>query len=119
MKKRTLIVDDSTYMRMNLKKKLQALGYDVIGEARTGEEALDLIELLSPDLITLDNILPDMSGLDILEVLKQKKIAINVLMISALGQKSIIRLANEYNIKGYLIKPFDDYQLEAALDFKF
>lgn len=116
MKKRTLIVDDSTYMRMNLRKKLTALNFEIIGEAKTGEEALDLIELLKPDFVTLDNILPDMTGLDILEVLRQKKISVDVLMISAIGQKSIIKLAKQYNIMGYLIKPFDDYQLQVALD---
>ena len=60
MSKTVLIVDDSLYMRTLIKNALIDAGFTVIGEAGNGESAIDLALELEPDLITLDNILPDM-----------------------------------------------------------
>jgi len=70
MSKTILIVDDSGYSRSTIKGILVNAGYQVIGEAKDGVEALDKIVELDPDLVTLDNILPDMTGLEILRALK-------------------------------------------------
>src|SRR6478735_1501551 len=92
MSKKVLIVDDSLYMRTMINDALKNAGYEIIGQAANGETAIDLALELSPDLITLDNILPDMIGTDILKVLKQdEKLESKVIMISAVGQESVIQ----------------------------
>lgn len=101
-----LIVDDSGYSRATIKSMLTESGYNVIGEAKNGAEALDLIEELRPDLITLDNILPDMSGIEILKVLKAQGIKCKVIMISAVGQQSAIEEGLGLGANAYIIKPF-------------
>ena len=68
MSKNVLIVDDSLYMRTLIKDALSENGFNIVGEAANGEEAIDLAFELLPDIITLDNILPDMIGTDILKV---------------------------------------------------
>ncbi len=108
---RVLVVDDSTYIRSTLKSLLQDQGYEVVGEAKNGEMAIDLATELKPEVITLDNILPDMSGIDVLKALKRGKIKANVIMISAVGQQSAIVEAKEEGANFYLVKPFDNEEL--------
>ena len=69
--KTVLIVDDSLYMRTMISDALSKAGYTIIAQAANGEAAIDMAMEHKPDLITLDNILPDMIGTDILRVLKQ------------------------------------------------
>ncbi len=90
MSKSVLIVDDSLYMRTLIKDALEAGGYNVVGQAANGEEAIDLAFELQPDFITLDNILPDMIGTDILKVYKEEGLRSKIIMISAVGQESVV-----------------------------
>ncbi|MFT7030699.1 MAG: two-component system chemotaxis response regulator CheY [Marinoscillum sp.] len=111
MSKRILIVDDSGYSRTTLRGLLEEEGFDIVGEAKDGAEALDQIELLKPDLVTLDNIMPDMTGMEILRALKADGIEVNIIMISAVAQQSAIDEALSLGVKSYLIKPFTKDQL--------
>ncbi|MFK7796544.1 MAG: response regulator [Aureispira sp.] len=107
MNKRVLIVDDSLYMRTMINSALTSAGYEVVGQAANGETAIDLAMELEPDLITLDNILPDMIGTDILRVLKQEeKLASKIIMISAVGQDSVIQEGMTLGAAAYVVKPF-------------
>ena len=112
MTKTVLIVHDSMYMRTIIKDALSGAGYEIIGEAANGESAIDQALELNPDLITLDNILPDMIGTDILRVLKQEeKINSKIIMISAVGQDSIIQEGLSIGASAYIVKPFSPEQL--------
>lgn len=104
--KRVLIIDDSGYMRSMIRSTLEKAGYEVVGEAGNGETAIDLCIGLEPDLITLDNILPDMHGLDILQAIREDGILSKVVMVSALGQASILGEAKELGASDYVVKPF-------------
>jgi len=107
MSKKVLIVDDSLYMRTMINEALKNAGYEVVGQAGNGEAAIDMALDLKPDLITLDNILPDMIGTDILKVLKQDEgIASKVIMISAVGQESVIQEGISLGASDYIVKPF-------------
>lgn len=107
MTKKVLIVDDSLYMRTMINEALKNAGYEVIGQAGNGESAIDMALDLKPDLITLDNILPDMIGTDILKVLKQDEgIESKVIMISAVGQESVIQEGMSLGASDYIVKPF-------------
>lgn len=112
---RVLIVDDSTYIRSTIKSTLQDNGYDIVGEAGNGESAIDLALELDPDVITLDNILPDMTGLDVLKTLKKSDHRADIIMISAVGQQSAIEEAMSSGAKHYLVKPFDHGELITIL----
>jgi two-component system chemotaxis response regulator CheY len=107
MSKRVLIVDDSLYMRSLITSAMETAGFEVVGHAENGEQAIDLALSLEPDLITLDNILPDMIGTDILRVLKvEEKIKALVLMVSAVGQESVVNEALALGAADYVVKPF-------------
>ena len=85
MNKRILIVDDSFYMRTMLKNMLTDAGYEVVGEAANGAQAVEMAASTNPDLITLDVILPDNTGLDVLKSLRQIQPSAKVVMCSAVG----------------------------------
>lgn len=111
MSAKILIVDDSLYMRTVIKDALESAGYEVVGQAPNGETAIDMALELEPDLITLDNILPDMIGTDILKTYKEEELEAKVIMISAVGQQSVIDQANEIGCDAYIVKPFTPEQL--------
>lgn len=112
MKKTVLIVDDSMYMRTLIKDALVEAGYEVLGEAENGESAIDQAMELNPDLITLDNILPDMIGIDILKVIKgEESLKSKVIMISAVGQESVVQEGLQIGAEDYIVKPFTSEQL--------
>lgn len=115
MSKKVLIVDDSLYMRTIIKDALAEAGYEIVGQAANGESAIDMSLELQPDIITLDNILPDMLGLDILKTLKEEGVTSKVLMISAVGQQSVIDEGMKLGIRGYIVKPFSSEQLIEAI----
>jgi len=106
-----LIVDDSLYMRTIIKDTLSSAGYKIVGQAANGEEAIDMAITLKPDLITLDNILPDMLGLDIIRTLQEEKSASKIIMVSAVGQQSVINTGLALGADSYLVKPFSSEQL--------
>ncbi|GAB4397386.1 MAG: response regulator [Microscillaceae bacterium] len=116
MNTRVLIVDDSLYMRTLIREALEQNGYEVVGQAANGESAIDLALELNPDLITLDNILPDMLGIDILKTLREEGITAKILMISAVGQQSVVENAIQNGADDYLIKPFTTEQLLEATE---
>lgn len=111
MRKKVLIVDDSAYMRSVIKSALVKEGYEVVGEAEDGETAIDLALDLNPDLITLDNILPDMIGLEIIKVLHEEQLSSKVIMVSAVGQQTLLNKGIELGAAAYLLKPFTSESL--------
>jgi two-component system chemotaxis response regulator CheY len=115
MVKSVLIVDDSLYMRTLIKDALEVGGYSIVGQAANGEEAIDLAFELQPDFITLDNILPDMIGTDILKVYQEEGLKSKVVMISAVGQESVVNEGIRLGAKAYIVKPFTSEQLIDAM----
>ncbi|MEO9965056.1 MAG: response regulator [Reichenbachiella sp.] len=116
MNKKVLIVDDSGYTRKVINRALTKAGYEVIGEAETGEAAIDMAIEKNPDVITLDNILPDMLGLDILKVIREEGIDAVVIMISAVGQQSTISDVLELGASKYIVKPFTPSDVVKAVN---
>ena len=108
MKKRILIVDDSFYMRTMLKNMLTDAGYEVVGEAPNGQTALELAKETKPDLVTLDVILPDNTGLDVLKGIKKDQPDMNIIIVSAVGQEVIVHEAIENGALAYIVKPFSE-----------
>ncbi|WP_258102971.1 response regulator [Marinoscillum sp. MHG1-6] len=111
MSKKVLIVDDSIYMRSLVRSALEEAGYEIAGEAKDGESAIDLAMETQPDLITLDNILPDMMGFEVLKVLRDEGLESKVIMISAVGQQTVINKGKELGASDYIVKPFTSESL--------
>jgi len=116
MNARVLIVDDSMYMRTVLKNILTEAGLEVVGEAGKGEDGYTLATELNPDLITLDNIMPDINGLVVLKRLKEVGHSAKVVMISAVGQDAMIKEAKELGASSYITKPFSPEKVLETLD---
>ena len=116
MSKEVLIVDDSIYMRSLIKTALSGAGYEVVGEAENGEKAIDLAIDLQPDLITLDNILPDMMGFEILKVIREEGVTSKVIMVSAVGQQTVVNKGIALGASEYLVKPFTEEDLVSVVN---
>ncbi len=110
---KVLIVDDSVYMRSLIKTALVDQGHEIVGEAADGDSAINMALELGPDLITLDNILPDMMGLEILKVLKEEGVDSKIIMVSAVGQQTVVNKGKELGADEYIVKPFTS---EALID---
>lgn len=115
MGNKILVVDDSYYMRTILKSMIVDAGYDVIDEAANGQDAITIASRENPDLITLDLILPDNSGLDVLKKLKKDNPEIQVIVVSAVGQENIVQQAIEIGAAAYIVKPFEEQKVLSTI----
>lgn len=102
-----LIVDDSFFMRQMLKNMLPKDKFVVVGEAKTGEEAVKRYKELKPDVVTMDITMPDMDGIEALKEIKKLDSQAKIVMVSAMGQKPMIKEALEVGALDFIIKPFD------------
>lgn len=119
MKKTVMIVDDSPLIHMLLTKALVKAGYEVCRDAKNGKEAIDMYRQLAPDLIFMDINMPIMDGLEasghIFEISRQQGRAVQIIMLSAVGDDEVVKKAKALGIKTFLNKPFDDYKIISAI----
>ena len=106
MATRVLIVDDALFMRTMLRNILVESGFEVVGEAGTGSEAVEKYPALGPDLTTMDIVMPDMNGIEALKRILAVDPQARVVMCSALGQESLIIDALEAGARDFIVKPF-------------
>ena len=107
MAKRIVIADDASFMRMMLKNILVAGGYDVVGEAANGREAIQKYKELKPDLLISDMVMPEMGGIDVLKNLVTEFPNANIIICSAIGQQALVIEAIQAGAKDYIVKPFE------------
>ncbi len=112
---RIMIVDDSTVMRLNLKRILTDVGHTIVGEAQNGKEACSLYEKLKPDLVTMDISMPVMTGVEATKAIVAKFPDANIIMISALNQKKMVYDALKNGARHYIIKPIDKDKVISVL----
>ncbi|HET7312362.1 MAG TPA: response regulator [Mycobacteriales bacterium] len=103
--RRVLIAEDEALIRLDLKEMLQEEGYDVVGEAGDGAEAVRLAAELSPDLVILDVKMPVLDGISAAEQIVKNRIA-PVVMLTAFSQRELVERAVEAGAMAYLVKPF-------------
>jgi two-component system chemotaxis response regulator CheY len=106
-----LIADDAAYMREMLRDILSQGGYEIAAEASDGDEAVQAYREHSPDLVTLDIVMPRKSGLDALREIIALDPGANVIICSALGQEALVKDMMSAGAKGYLVKPFKPDQV--------
>ncbi len=105
---RVLIVDDALFMRNMLKEIFAKAGYEVVGEAGNGIEAVDSYRELKPDLVTMDIVMPLRSGIEALKEIVLGDPEARVVMCSALGQESLILEAVQAGARDFIVKPFKE-----------
>lgn len=108
---RVLIVDDALFMRNLLRDIFEAAGWDVVGEAANGKDAVQKYRELKPGLVTMDIVMPECSGIEALQDILKEDPAAVVIMCSALGQESMVMEAIQNGAKDFIVKPFQQDQV--------
>lgn len=106
MKTKILIVDDARFMRMILKDILNEAGYEVVAEASNGEQAISAYQSVRPDLVTMDIIMPGMSGVEAVGKIVEFDPNAKILMVSAMGQQELVAESLAAGASGFVVKPF-------------
>ena len=112
---RVLIVDDAAFMRISIKNMLTKNGYEVVGEAENGKIGVEKYKELSPDIVTMDITMPELSGLDALKEIMKIDSNAQVIMVSAMGQEAMVRDAIISGAKGFIVKPFKEDGIISAI----
>lgn len=117
MKKlRFVVVDDASFMRMILKKMIEEVeGYTVVDEGSNGLEAVEKAREHQPDILTLDITMPDMDGLEAIREVLNVSPNTSIIMVSAMGQKSMVIEAIKHGAKDFIIKPFEKSRVLQAI----
>ena len=105
---RVMIVDDALFMRNMLKDICVRAGFEVVAEADNGEVALELSREHRPELVTMDIVMPRRSGIEALQDIMAADPQARVVMVSALGQDSLVLEAVEAGARDFIVKPFKE-----------
>lgn len=116
MKAKILIADDSASMRSILKDLLLRNGFDVAGEAENGKEVLALYEKIKPDVVTLDIMMPEMNGIQILKEIKERYPESRVVMSASMGQQELVVEAIRAGADDFFIKPVQTERVAEAIE---
>lgn len=112
---RVLIADDAPFIREVLRSTLESEGIQVIGEAQNGTEALELYKQLQPDLVIMDIIMPDKTGLQATTEIIEHDSGAKILACSTVDDDMMINRALEAGCLAYLVKPFEKSELIAKI----
>jgi response regulator NasT len=113
--RRVLIAEDEALIRLDLAEMLREEGYEVVGEAGDGQEAVELAELLRPDLVIIDVKMPRRDGIDAASEIAAKRIA-PIVMLTAFSQRDLVERARDAGAMAYLVKPFTAGDLVPAIE---
>jgi len=112
---RVVIAEDEAIIRLDLKETLEEEGYEVVGETGRGDEAVRLVNDLSPDIAILDIKMPGMDGLEAARAITSARKAA-VLILTAFSQRDLIEQARDAGALAYLVKPFQKSELLPAIE---
>jgi two-component system chemotaxis response regulator CheY len=114
MSHRVLICDDAIFMRSMIRNILTGAGFEVVGEAQNGVQAVERYRELRPDLVTMDIVMPEMGGIDATREIVREDPAAKVLICSAIGQQTLVIEAIQAGARDFVVKPFQpSHVLEA------
>jgi AmiR/NasT family two-component response regulator len=111
---RILVAEDETIIRLDLKETLERAGFEVCGEARDGEEAVELAREEKPDLAVLDVKMPRLDGIEAARRILAER-PIPIVMLTAYGHDELVARAVEAGVFAYLVKPFRESDLLPAI----
>jgi response regulator NasT len=110
-----VIAEDEAIIRLDLRELLEEEGYVVIGEAGRGDQAVELVRQLKPDIVILDVKMPGMDGIEAARLITADAICA-VLMLTAFSQREIVEQARDAGAVAYLVKPFQKSDLIPAIE---
>ena len=113
--RRVLIAEDEALIRLDLAEMLREEGYEVVGEAGDGQEAVELAENLRPDLVIMDVKMPRRDGIDAASEIASKRIA-PIVILTAFSQRELVERARDAGAMAYLVKPFNINDLVPAIE---
>jgi len=113
---KVLVVDDASFMRLNLKNILESEGFEIIGEGTNGQEAIKLYQAERPDVVTMDITMPEMDGLAAMEKIIEMDPQAKIIMVSAMGQETYIKKAILKGAKNFIVKPFKKEKIVETLN---
>ncbi len=113
--RRVVIAEDEALIRLDLAEMLRDEGYQVVGEAGDGQEAVDLAEALRPDLVIMDVKMPRRDGIDAAAEIAAKRIA-PIVILTAFSQRDLVEKARDAGAMAYLVKPFSISDLIPAIE---
>lgn len=124
MSHRLMIVDDSNIIRNRIERIFAQDMYATTGDhaiqivatAENGKQALELFAIHQPDLITMDLTMPEMDGLDCIQQIVAQGTGVSILVVSALADKTTALKALQLGARGFICKPFNEEQLQTALN---
>jgi response regulator NasT len=111
---RILVAEDETIIRLDLKHLLERAGFEVVAEAKDGEEAVALARSERPDLALMDVKMPRLDGIEAARRILDER-PIPIVMLTAYGQQELVARAAEAGVFGYLVKPFREQDLLPAI----
>ncbi len=112
---RVLIAEDEALIRLDLAEMLREEGYEIVGEAGDGQEAVELAEQLKPDLVIMDVKMPRRDGIDAASEIASKRIA-PIVVLTAFSQRDLVERARDAGAMAYLVKPFQKSDLVPAIE---
>ena len=112
---RALVVEDETLIRLDIVETLEDAGYEVVGQASDGEQAIALADELEPDLIVMDVKMPAMDGISAAELLGREGVA-PVVMLTAFSDRALVERARDAGVMAYIVKPFTANDVLPAID---
>ncbi|MDQ2755880.1 MAG: response regulator [Actinomycetota bacterium] len=112
---RIVVAEDEALIRLDLAEMLGEGGYDVVGQASDGEQAVELTREHQPDLVIMDVKMPVLDGISAAEIIGKEQIA-PVVMLTAFSQKELVERARDAGVMAYIVKPFTQADLAPAID---
>jgi CheY-like chemotaxis protein/DNA-binding PadR family transcriptional regulator len=110
-----LVVDDEAIITMQLEERLSAMGYTVVGMASSGEDAIEKVRRLIPDLVLMDIVMPGkLNGIEAAKTIAE--IDIPVVFVTSYADDAIIEKAKQVRPYGYIVKPFNELEIKAAIE---
>jgi len=112
---KVVIAEDEAIIRMDLRETLEEEGYEVVGETGRGDQAVELVRGLQPDLAILDIKMPGLTGLEAADIINREKLC-GVLILTAFSQREVIEQARDAGALAFLVKPFQRSDLVPAIE---
>ena len=116
MTKKLLVTDDAMIIREMIKDTATENGWEIVGEATNGQEAIEQYQALNPDVMTLDLVMPEYDGLHALRGIMEADSDARILVVSALDQTDVLKEALSIGARDFIVKPFEKDRLVGALE---
>jgi two-component system chemotaxis response regulator CheY len=110
-----LVCDDAIFMRTMISDILSQAGFEIVGEAESGVQAVEKYRALKPDLVTMDIVMPDMGGIEAVREICKNDPEAKILMCSAMGQQALVVEAIQAGAKDFVVKPFQPSRVLEAV----